>query len=210
MNNGPHYPVSGGLNLPVDVGTPASVAAETHNRWDTIDSVNAQLKTWGMHNNVEPDLECPQITAKLLTTTDIKEYSTLFAGQLRWYNYAVRLLASVRAGLLQVTNQMKDIARARRRELRATNNALPKPEKMTVEDLNDAVESDPHYIDLKIQHQTIEQFRMQLDAWAEELDRNLQTVSRQIENRKAEGTAGLREQNMPAAANGRWNERRSG
>lgn len=203
-------PVSGGLHIPKDVGVAESAAAQYQAEWNTIDRVNAQLAKWGIHENEEPQLVCPKITPALLMTSDVTEFSSLFASQLRWFNYASRLLADIRAGGLQVKNQMEDIAVATRTALRKTNEGLPKVDRMSVGEINDAVENDPSYRALKVQHQEIEQFRIKLDAWSEELDRNLKTVSRQIENRRAESESGRREANMPGDSRGAWRPRTPG
>ena len=79
---------------------------------------------------------------------------------------------------------------------------------MTASEMEDLILQDPHYRDLKLQEQQLEQQRIKLDAWCESLDRNLKTVSRQIENRKAEGVSGTREGNMSAHAAGRWEQQK--
>lgn len=195
-------PIVGGLHLPTDIGVSESTAQTIENRWNTIDAVNAVLHRQGIHDNIEPDVTCPPVTTEALVTADIKEYTTTFSAQLRWYNYVTRLLADVRAELLQVVNEMADIESNRRTAFRALGGA----KKMSAGEMEDRILQDPRYRDLKVERQQREQHKLKLEAWAETLDRNLKTVSRQIENRKTENLGGNREGNMPADANrpGRW------
>ena len=200
-------PQTGSLHLPKDVGIPTSAVQAIANNWNTIDGVNARLKQQGIHENVEPDVQYVPVTTALLVTTDVKEYTTLFSAQLRWYNYVVRLVADARATLLQLTNEMEQIEATKRTYFRSMGEGKKKTEKMSAVEMSDMILQDPHYLELKLQHQTTEQYRIKLDAWCEELDRNLKTVSRQIENRRAEGTGGTREGNMSSAATNGWESR---
>jgi hypothetical protein len=201
-------PQTGGLNLPRDVGIPETETQSITQRWNTVKLIDARLEALGMHRNDEPDIECPPVTTEALVTTDIREYSTIFSAQLRWYNYVTRLVADVRAVILEVKNAMGDIERHKRKYFREMDEGKTKKDgKMTVQEMEDDIELDPAYRDLKLHAQQLEQTRIKLDAWGESLDRNLKTVSRQIENRKAEGLAGSREGNMPASASGRWERR---
>jgi hypothetical protein len=200
----PREPHTGALHLPKDIGLAQSTAQAIENQWNTITTVDARLKAQGIHANDTPNIECPPVTTEALVTTDIKEYTTVFSQQLRWYNYVTRLVADVRAILLQVSNEMDAIEAAKRIHFRQVNEGKAKSDKMSAGEMEDLILQDPHYRDLKLQKQELEQQRIKLDAWCESLDRNLKTVSRQIENRKAEANGGNREANMPGHASGRW------
>ena len=193
---------AGGLTLPKDVGVGNAEAQAIQSRWDTIEAVDARLKAHGIHTNVVPDIECPVVTAEALTTPDIQQYTVTFAAQLRWYNYVVRLLADVRAVLLQISNEMEDIETTKRIHFRQMDEGKPAKDKMSATEMKDLIFQDPRNRELRLEHQQLEQERIKLDAWAESLDRNLKTVSRQIENRREESAGGRREGNMPGA--GRW------
>lgn len=201
---------TGGLGLtlpaPKDVGISESEARATENAWSTIDKVRARMTAFGLAENPEPRIECPDVTAELLLTTDIREYTMVFAAQLRWYNYTVRLLADVRSVLLEVDNAMSDIASSQRQKFRKMNESAPKSDKIAVNEMDDRIDQDPTYKTLKLQKQQLDQERILLDAKADTLERNLKTVSRQIENRKAEASAGNREANMPSHVSGRWEQ----
>ncbi len=200
-------PHTGGLHLPIDVGVSQDTAATVANEWDTLSHVNAHLAARGMQPNTEPEITYAPLTAAQLLTPDMKEYTTTFACHLRWYNYAVRLLAEIRAELLGVSNQMKDIARIKRTDLRKLEAEKKKSERMSAQEVEDATEADPIYHALKLRWQWLEQSRIKVDAWSSEMDENRQVVSRQIENRKTEDQAGNRASNMPRHAAGTWTGR---
>ena len=199
-------PHTGGLHLPKDIGLSTDVTQTIENRWNTIGAVDDRLRSWGMHVNDLPNIECPVVTTEALVTTDIKEYTTIFSAQLRWYNYVTRLLAEVRAIILQVDNEMGDIAAAKRTHFRSLGEGKKKSERMSAQEMEDHILQDPYYRQLKLQHQELEQQRMKIDAWGDSLDRNLKTVSRQIENRKSESGFGQREGNTGNASAGRWEQ----
>jgi hypothetical protein len=201
-----------GLRLPRDVGIPESVAQTIESRWNTISVVDARLKAVGFHDNDMPNIECPVVTTEMLVTPDVKEYTTVFSAQLRWYNYVTRLLADVRAVILQLKNEMDDISASKRSGFRALNEHKAKADKISPTEMEDLILQDPHYQELRLQHQQLEQQRIKLDAWADSLDRNLKTVSRQIENRRTENLGSTREGNMAgdSSRRGSWEPRRPG
>lgn len=203
-------PYTGGLGLQLppqkDVGISESEAQAAENAWSTIERVRARMDARGLLENPEPRVECPVVTAEALLTTDIREYTTVFAAQLRWYNYTVQLLADVRAVLLEVENAMEDIATSQRQNFRRMNDGKKKTDKIPLNEMNDLIEQDPVYKTLKLQKQELTQEKLILEAKAETLERSLKTVSRQIENRKAEGAGGNREGNMQGHASGRWEQ----
>lgn len=200
---------SGGLQLPKDVGIGESVAKATEAAWSTIERVNARMTARGLDSNPDPDIECPIVTAEALLTPDITKYTTVYAAQLRWYNYVVVLLADVRAILLEVENAMEDLAAQRRIEFKERNKQVGKKSDdwMSEQEMKDRILQDPTYKNLKQQQQLLEQERIKLDAKSDMLERNLKTISRQIENRKAEAAGGQREGNMPGHATGSWERR---
>lgn len=202
----------GGLHLPdpKNIGISESTVRATENAWSTIERIRARMTAAGLADNPEPMVECPVVDADALLTPDYQRYTTIFAAQLQWYNYSVRLLADVRAVLLEVDNAMDDLASARRVEFRKLNETKAKAEKLPVTEMNDLIEQDPAFRALKRERQALEQHRLLLDAKTDTLERNLKTVSRQIENRKAEAMGGNREANMPSHAAGRWDHGQPG
>lgn len=199
--------LGGGLRLPParELGVAASVVAKLEDQWNTVQRVDVRLAEMGMLPNNEPDVVWAPVSTELLLTADIKVYTTMYAAQLRWYNYANRLLANVKAEHLGLKNQLCDLqvkARKRIREL-----AGKKP---SVSEINDTVENDPSTLDLRLRKQELEQLNIKLTAWVEELDESKKVVSRQIELRRAENEAGQREGNIPNGGRGAWQPRRQG
>lgn len=190
----------GSLHLPKDIGVATSTASTIENWWNTIEAVNKRLALAGIHPNIEPDIVCPEITAEILLTDDVRVYTTAYSAQNRWNNYVTRLHGDVRAVLLQVENEMTDIAAAKRNYFRTTYTGK---EKMSVLEMEDAISQDPHYRELRLMKQQLDQQRIKLDTWLEGLVNNTKIVSRQIELRKTEYGNGNREGNMPEAASGR-------
>ena len=189
---------AGGLHIPVAIGTPASVATAVESRWSsTIERVNARMKSRGFYDLPTPQIACPDVTAEALLTNDINQYTVTYEGQLRWFNYAVVLLASCKATLLGVDNEMEDIAAKTRIKLREFNKGARKEDKVGTQEMADMIDQDPVYNDLKLQQQELTQNKLLLQARYEMLELCLKVVSRQVEIRKAEGQAGSRGQNLP-------------
>ena len=102
------YPQGGGLQLPDNVGTAHSVAVAVESRWGgTIARVNARLQQQGFYDVQMPELRCPEVTTDALLTTDVRTYTVVYDGLLRWFNYTGVLYARVRATLLGVGYQRR-------------------------------------------------------------------------------------------------------
>ena len=209
MPRDPH--TGAGLSLPKDVGVSESTAKEIEDRWNTIGGVDDKLRALGIHANNIPDVVCPVVTAEALTTPDANQYTVTYASQLRWYNYAIRILADVKALKLQVDNEMNDIESTKRTLYRELDEGKKDKEKMSATEMKDRINQDAHYKGLKLQSQELEQHEIKVKAWAESLERNLAVVSRQIELRKIELQGGGREGNIPnAQRSGAWHPRQNG
>lgn len=199
-------PMTGGLKLPSAkaVGMSDTAAQQVVEQWNTIDRVDERLKKRGIHLNTLPVVACPAITAAALLAPDSKDYTVTYAAQLQWCNYVMRLLADVRAVLLQVQNEMLDIETKKRLDFRKINEGLSPKSQISATEMKDQIHQEPHYHDLKLQEQELEQEELKLKAWYEELERNLAVISRQVEVRKFDAQAGGRSQNLPNHASGRW------
>jgi hypothetical protein len=202
-------PQTGGLQLPKDIGISDTEVQVIAGRWNTVGDVDARLKRFGIHENQEPDVVCPIVTAEELVNPDLQRYTIVYAAQLRWYNYAVRLHADIKAALLGVQNEMSDIESAKRIHFRQRDEGKKDKDKMSATEMKDLINMDPVYRELRVQEQHFSQQNLKMSAWVESLDRNLKVVSRQIENRKAEAAGGMREGNMPGATIGTWEQRQA-
>ena len=193
----------GALVMPKDIGVSESDARAIEVQWDTIDAVDARLRSQGILPSTIPNVVCPEVTAEMLLTPDTNAYTTMYSAQNRRFNHVTRCLADVRAMLLQVTNEMEDIEATKRRTFRERDEGKKKTEKMGLAEMADHILADPHYRALKLQHQQYEQQRFKLDAKAKELESNMAVVSRQITIRGLEATQGGREGNIQNQAS-RW------
>jgi hypothetical protein len=204
-------PVLGGsLKLPPahELGVAVSAMEQLNNKWNTIARVDAKLAKFGITEPEEPEVKWQPVTTALLLTNNLTEYTTMYSAQLRWFNYANRLLANVKAELLGVANELKDLAVEARSNIR--RNTIDGKKKLTAQEIKDLVENDPNTLELRLREQELEQMNIKLSAWVEELDESRKVVSRQIELRRIELEAGRREPNTgggPAPTGGAWQPR---
>lgn len=193
----------GGLSLPSVLGiSPAEETAATH-RWNTLERVVDTLNNWGFDEATSPKVECPVITPELLLTPDPKQYTAMFTSFLHWFNYANKIKARVVAELLQLENEMEDIAAETRKRLRRENEARPKKDQLNTQSIEDEIYTNLRYRELKIRAQEMEQMKTEMNARCEELERSLRVISRNIEMRKEEMGDGRQAENMPGRINSR-------
>lgn len=190
-------PATSGLVIPTDLGISPKEEVKISHRWETLEGVVDTLNKWGFSEAKDPKVEYPRITAELLLTPDIQQYTILYAAQLHWYNYANVLRARVTAEMLQLENEMDDIGAAIRKELRETNKALGKKDGLSTSAIDDEVTTNGRYRELRIRAQELMQFKLELGARVEELESGMKVISRQVEIRKEEAKAGTNVQNMP-------------
>lgn len=191
-------PVRGGLHLPSSVGVGEQEQKDIHNAWTaTIDNVEADLASMGIVAEKAPEFSRPTLTAEQLTTTINKDYTILYSQHLSWYNYTTPLVAKVKARLLGVKNEMTDIEVRIRQEMKKKNKIVERDMKFTEKDIEDHIWMDPRYKQLLLERQRLEQYKLELDAYLETMDRNLLTISRQVEIRKIEYGGNHIENNLP-------------
>jgi len=198
----PRTPVLGGsLKLPpvktLMIGETSVVKAAE--RWNTLPQVEADLKAKGIPEIVAPDVEYKPVTKEQLLSADISEYTAMYVNQLRWFNYANRVLADCKAELLQVTNQINDLEAEVKKKLRELKT---EGKKLGVVEIKEQAENDEGTLDLRQRKQYLEQSKLKLEAWVEECDESKKVVSRQIELRREEGQGGRREGNLTAGNHG--------
>jgi len=198
----PRTPVLGGsLKLPpakaLMIGETSVVQAAE--RWNTLPQVEQDLKNKGVPGIIAPDVEYHPVTKEQLLTADINVYTAMYVNQLRWFNYANRVLADCKAELLQVTNQINDLESEVKKKLRELK---VEGKKLGVAEIKEQAENDGGTLDLRQRQQYLEQTKLKLEAWVEECDESKKVVSRQIELRREEGAGGRREGNLTAGNHG--------
>lgn len=177
----PRTPAHVGLHLPPTLGTASSTKQEVHQQWNTLPAIEADLASKGFNALLAPSFEYPgTVTPEQLTNPNNQMYSELYARHLGWYNYTAELLAETRAYLVQVENEMDDIASRLRIQERNKNKTRPKEDKLSKEDIEDAILQEPRYRDLKLDKQKHQQNKLLVEAWLEGMYRNLQVLSRQV------------------------------
>jgi hypothetical protein len=183
----PRTPAHAGLHLPPSLGTSATTKQEVHAQWRTLEIIEAELAAKGFAPLKQPSFEYPgSVTPEQLTTQNNQDYSTLYAQHLGWYNYTAELVAHVRAYLVQVENEMEDIASRLRIEERKKNKIRTKEDKLSKDDIEDVVLQEPRYRELRLEKQKFQQHRLLTEARLEAMYRNLQVLSRQVTIRSNE------------------------
>lgn len=178
-------PSTGGLHLPTNVGLGETEQNRTHHQWDTSGYVLDRLKMEGFWTMETPTYELPQITPEMLTTADNTYYTTVYAQQLAWFNYATQILAKAKVEVLQTKNEMDMIESRMRKDFRDTakNSGIKVPSEQTIQD---EINLDLRYSELRLYGQKMEQYKIMLDTFAEGIERGLKVISRQVEIRKME------------------------
>jgi hypothetical protein len=197
-------PVNGGLTIPRSVGAGESLVRKTNERWDTLQQVEEQLRDLKIPDLKEPSVEPPTVTAEMLMTPDTKEYTVMFANTRVWYGYTNRLVARTNAALLEVTNQITNLEAELRKKIREQNKGAPKQDRLSNEQVADEVTTDPHWQELKLREQTLKQYKLELAAYFDDVERQLALISRQVEIRKEDNRGGRNEQNMPGRERGSY------
>lgn len=195
-------PVNGGLSIPRNVGAGETLIRKTNEKWDTLTGVEEHLRELKIPDLKEPTVESPEVTAEHLLTPDSKEYTVMFANTRIWYGYAARLVARTNAELLEVVNQLSNLEAELRKKLRDQQKGAAKADRLSAEQIADEVTTDPDWQELKLREQKLKQYKLELAAWFDDLDRQLRLVSRQVEIRREDNHGGRNEQNMPGREKG--------
>src|ERR1019366_1417280 len=111
-------PSTGGLQIPSNVGVGQTEEKRVHHIWDTSAEITYRLKTEGFFPMDAPRYELPEITVEVLTTADNTYYTTVYAQQLAWLNYASQILANAKVEVLQTKNEMDMIESRMRKTFR--------------------------------------------------------------------------------------------
>jgi hypothetical protein len=171
-----------GLQIP-DIPPPEQESL--HKKWDTINLVEGELAMKGFIPMDTPQYQCPQITEDLLTTANNEQYTQTYAQQLAWFNYSAQVLAGVTSHLLQYENEMEMIESKMRVAFRNGIRAGER-DKMTKEEMQDEINLDVRYQELKHTAQMLKQKKTQLQAFVDGIERGLRVISRQVEIKKLE------------------------
>ena len=181
----------GGLNLGgVVTGVGESAAKKIEQEWDSFPGVMQYLETQlALVPAAEPEFACPILKVEDLTTTDGKAYTEVYMQKVAWYGFYTEHKAKHDAIVLEIEAKMGVIETRIRRDMRKNHKvttgkgeAKAPPENL----MQESVDSDPHYLDLKKKLVTHKQTLKLLNARVENLDREIKLMSRQVEIRRQE------------------------
>ena len=187
-----------GLRLPRNTALSDEDREHATDSWDTFTAVQEELATQGfMVATAPPPFPAPEVSAEQLTTDLNKNYTTLYAQQLAWLNYTGPILAAVKAKLLQANNALRDVEEKVRKQQREKNKHLAREDRLSKEDIEGVIWSDPTYRPILLEKQRLEQAKSMLDAYVESLGNSMRVISRQVEIRRLELEGGARGDTMP-------------
>lgn len=180
--------------LPLGIGE--QEAQTIQQTWNTAEFVEEHdIENYGLRDYSQPKYVCPELTEEMLTTEDSRSYTEVYARLLGWFNYTSGLLAKTQARVMQYSNMqgiLEAQTRKRQRELaRATGT------KITAEELNDLLLTNPEYQEITLQLQRYKQAKVYLDAKVDSLERSLRVISRQVEIKKLDFEQTRNASNMP-------------
>lgn len=189
----------GGLRLPSSLGVGASVQREVHEQWTTLPSIQEELGGHGFTPLPAPTFAYPgTVSPEQLTNQNNTLYSTLYAEHLAWYNYTAEIVALIRATLVELENEMDDIAsRIRRDEREKNKRQTVRDNRLSGDDIRDLILQEPRYRSLLQDKQRYDQKKLLMEAKLDAMDRNLRVLSRQVEIRKTELERTQTGSNMP-------------
>lgn len=187
MNNTAH----GGLNLGgVITGVGESTAKKIEQEWESFPGVMKYLETHlALVPQAEPEFSCPILKLEDLTTTDSKAYTEAYMQRVAWYGFYTEHKAKHDAIVLEIEAKMSVIETRIRRDMRKNSKRVTKDGSSKAppeNEMQEAVDSDPHYLDLKKKLVTHKQTLKLLNARVENLDREIKLTSRQVEIRRQE------------------------
>ena len=193
MNDTAH----GGLNLGgVITGVGESTAKKIEQEWDSFTGVMQYLETnLALVPRNEPEFACPILKLEDLTTPDGKAYTEAYMQRVAWYGFYTEHKAKHDAIVLELEAKMTVIETRIRRDMRKNSKRVAKSGETKAppeNEMQESVDSDPHYLDLKKKLVTHRQTLKLLNARVENLDREIKLTSRQVEIRRQEIESGGR------------------
>lgn len=190
-----NYEQQGGLYIPPGVGPGEQEISSMSNEWDTYDMSEAYLIDKSIYEVDMPRHERPSITLEVLASPNSKSYTELYLKIEAWHNYVCNVMAEIKARMVGYENEQDDIALHIRNDFARAASSGTK--KTSVATINDAIESNPRFRELKLEIQKWEQRKILLSARLNSLEHDLKLVSRQVEIRRQDIDAGRVGGNMP-------------
>lgn len=185
------------LRIPTVYGVGGAESQDIHNRWDTMPWVEEQLKGLGVMPPETPSYVCPVIEPGTLSSVSNTEYTKTYESLLGWFGYLSEKLAYTKAMVLQCENEMEYIETTTKEEIYNRLEGDSPRKKPSAEVINNRIQSNARYIELKHISQKWRQLRDCLGGRLNTVEANLKAVSRQIEIRKLDQAGNSINHNIP-------------
>lgn len=203
MNGVPH----GGLRIEGTIaGIGASEAATINTEWNSYtDAIRYLEDQLGMAPLKEPEFPYPSLRVEDLTTTDNKAYTEAYMHRVAWFGFLSEQKAKHDAVRLELEAKMSMIETRIRQEMRKHSRKVTRAGETKAppaQEMEDAINSDHHYIELKKKLVLHEQVLKLLNSRVETADREIRLTSRQVEIRRQDfdnasrGNASIRQPGM--------------
>lgn len=175
----------GGLQLPdVLSGIGASKEADIHSNWDTYSQAKNHVEMeLGFPPPSEPNVAPPDITLDDLEASG-KDYTDRYLALLHWFNYAQEKEADAECCVLQLENEMKQIAATMRETMRGRSSKVTRAgEKKAppAAEMEDKIRMNDRYLELSTQLQSWTHVKKLVQVKRECFESKLKLMSRQVE-----------------------------
>jgi hypothetical protein len=173
--------VPGGLGeLPAAVGPSDHQQQQINDRWNTYSQTeNHMASALGIHPLPLPMFGVPEVTVELLRGLNDSQYMEVYNAHDAWNSFVTETMSQVQNIILQIENEIDDIAIHLEEQLKAT--AKMEGKKPTTDDIKWTIKSHPRIRFLKIELQRQKQLESRLTARQKTLSRAERLLSRNIE-----------------------------
>lgn len=176
--------VPGGLGeLPAAVGPSDQQQEELNYRWNTYQQTEDHLVRSNILPLQSPMVAMPEITVEVLRGLNDDQYMEVYNAHDAWNSYIGETMSQVQNIILQVENEMEDLAIHVEENMKKT--AKVEGKKPSAEEVKFGIKSYPRYRWLKLELQKNQQILNRLSARQKTLSRAERLLSRNIELIKA-------------------------
>lgn len=172
--------VPGGLGeLPAAIGPSDQQQQQINDRWNTYQIIENHLVTSGIYPLRAPIVGIPEITPEILRGLNDDQYMEVYNAIDAWNSYIGETVSQVQNIILQIENEMEDLAIHVEENLKLT--AKMEGKKPTAEEVKHAVKAHARQRWLKLEHQKNQQTLNRLTSRQKTLARSERLLSRNIE-----------------------------
>lgn len=187
-----HGPAGGLGELPTAVGPSDQQQQDINSAWNTYDEIEYRLAQSGITAPMLPNEAIPTITPEILKGLNGDQYMETYAALDAWHNFIGETIAQLDNILLQIDNEMDDLA-AHIKKTMLDNARATDSKKPSAEDIKYETKIHPRMRWLNLERQKNKQHLTRLEAKQKALGRSEKLMSRNIERIKAtmESAGGL-------------------